>query len=694
MCFDIEPDARAPKGRKPEPVAGFEKLFPAVRSMRDRLEAASGRPTTFTWCWRIDPQIAEIYGAATWLVDRYERELTDLAVAGDEFGVHPHSWRWEGRWVSDNADPDWVSHCIDVGLEGYEKSFGEPSRVYKHGDNFMSNAVARQLDDAGVAVDVSLVPGMPAARRLSPAEETTGWLPDTRTVPSHVYRPARDDFRLPDRTRHDGLVLMPETTGVTLAFQPVNGRVVPTGWYEPLVLWLEPEHFREMLQVRLDAPSLTHLLFGVRTDTVLHPGHWANVEANQAELGRQLRGRHQWCTASAGADLALARLRHLDGGPPETLEQSESRARLWLRGTADPGYRERVDLDRLDLDEGHPLVRAAPLPALSRVSVVIPVFEGRRHLRSAIESVAAQTEPPEQLVIVIDGSDNEDLGFLDGLTTPFSVRVVHQANAGQSAARNAGVNVATGEFLAFLDQDDLWHPEHLRALTRPLLEDPAVVWSYCDFDEIEADGQFVTRRYLREHGIEHPKHTLASCVARDLMVLPSASLLRREAFERLGGFDETLRGYEDDDLYIRMFRSGALFAFVPEALTFYRVHRGGGSAGRQFGESRRRFSEKLQAALPDDPRTGRYYFCDLIVPRFFGASLDDYVRSVSARDWSAASQDLDDLMHFGRLRRDRAQIQWKLALVRHPRLFRRMLRLHDQLPRGLRVTRNPRVRLR
>ena len=171
LCFDIEPDARAPKGRRPEPREGFEKLVPLVTTMRDRLASASGQSTAFTWCLRIDPQIAEIYGSSTWLADRYERELTELGDAGDEFGIHPHSWRWQGRWVSDAADPDWVSHCIDVGLDGYRQTFGRPCRVHKHGDNFMSTAVARQLDEAEVAVDLSIVPGMPAARGLSPGEE-------------------------------------------------------------------------------------------------------------------------------------------------------------------------------------------------------------------------------------------------------------------------------------------------------------------------------------------------------------------------------------------------------------------------------------------------------------------------------------------------------------------------------------------
>ena len=195
-------------------------------------------------------------------------------------------------------------------------------------------------------------------------------------------------------------------------------------------MWLEPERFREMLRVRLGAPTLTHLLFCVRTDTVLHPDHWANVEANQTELARQLHGRHRWCTGSEGSQLAFARLRSLDGSSPKSPEDVESRARLWLRRTADPGFQERVDLHTLDLDDDRALVRSSPLPAQSRVSVIIPVYDGRRHLRSAIESIVGQTEPPEQLVIVVDGSDAEDLDFLDGLIAPFSVRVVHQANSG------------------------------------------------------------------------------------------------------------------------------------------------------------------------------------------------------------------------------------------------------------------------
>ncbi len=327
------------------------------------------------------------------------------------------------------------------------------------------------------------------------------------------------------------------------------------------------------------------------------------------------------------------------------------------------------------------------------MSAILPVFDGGRYLRGAVESLANQTEPPDELVVVNDGSPASDLDFLDFLAAPFSIRVVHQSNAGQSAARNAGVRVASGELVAFLDQDDRWQPEHLAALCRPLRDDPDVVWSYSDFDEIDTDGQVVTRRYLGEHRVEHPKQTLRACIERDLMVLPSASVLRRDAFEQLGGFDATLRGYEDDDLYVRVFRAGGRFAFTPEALTLYRVHSDVDSATRRFAESRLRFSAKLRDSIVDDRRLGRYYFSDHIVPRFFDASLDDYLRAVSFEDWDAAARSYEDLVAFNRLRRRRVP-RWKLRVLRHPRTFRRLLVAHERLPRPLRITKNPILQLR
>ena len=278
--------------------------------------------------------------------------------------------------------------------------------------------------------------------------------------------------------------------------------------------------------------------------------------------------------------------------------------------------------------------------------------------------------------------------------TPWPVRVLRQDNAGQSAARNRGVGASQGEFIAFLDQDDRWHPEHLANLAAAMAPDPEVGWVYSDFDEIDGEGQVVTRNFLREVGVPNPKATLASCVGRDLMVLPSASLIRRAALDGVGGFDERLVGYEDDDLFVRVFRAGWRHTFVDHSTLSFRIHGVSSSADQRFAESRQRYAEKLAAALPDDVRMRRYYLRDMIAPRFFETCLDDYVRACSQRDWTAADRALAGMNYFARLRPSSFRLRWKMRWVQSPRFFRRLVRLNDALPTGLRFVRHPGVTLR
>lgn len=336
---------------------------------------------------------------------------------------------------------------------------------------------------------------------------------------------------------------------------------------------------------------------------------------------------------------------------------------------------------------------------MARVSVILPVFNGRRFLLDAVRSVLAQSLPPCELIVVDDGSTDGSLAELEGFleetpATPFPVRVLRQANAGQSAARNLAARQAEGEYLAFLDQDDHWHPQHLEKLVEPLEESSAVGWVYCDFDEMDFNGNLVTRAFLCVHKVPNPKRTIYECVASDLMVLPSASVLRRTAFEQAGGFDEALSGYEDDDLFVRFFRLGWEHVFVDRALLRFRVHSHGSSTSRRFIDSRMRYAEKLVAILPDDKRMLRYYIQDAIAPRFFLTSLDDYVRACSERDWDGARLALRAVSHFGRMRRQGVRLRWKMLWIRHPRLFRLLVAFNDRLPHAVRFVRNPTVTLR
>ena len=330
-----------------------------------------------------------------------------------------------------------------------------------------------------------------------------------------------------------------------------------------------------------------------------------------------------------------------------------------------------------------------------RISAILPVFNGRRFLLGAVRSVLAQSLPPCELIVVDDGSTDGSLEELDNLPpAPFPVRVLRQANAGQSAARNAAAREATGEYLAFLDQDDAWYPRHLEELVAPLAADPAVGWAYCDFDEMDLDGHLVTRAFMRAQGVEHPKRTIYDCVSGDLMVLPSASVMRRDAFEQADGFDESLCGYEDDDLFVRFFRLGWDHVFVDRPLLRFRIHAASSSTSSRFLDSRARYAAKLAAILPDDSRMLRYYVSEAIAPRFFLTSLDDYVRACSARDWEGARLALGSVNHFAALRRRSQLLRWKLLWIQRPRLFRLLLAFNDRLPYRTRFIRNPTVTLR
>src|SRR6476660_1471039 len=103
------------------------------------------------------------------------------------------------------------------------------------------------------------------------------------------------------------------------------------------------------------------------------------------------------------------------------------------------------------------------------VSVIIPVYNGTCYLRAALESVFAQTYRPFEVIVVDDGS-LDDSGVI--AQSFDDVRYIHQENQGVAAARNNGIEVARGEFLAFLDQDDLWTPEKLKLQMGHLLSDP------------------------------------------------------------------------------------------------------------------------------------------------------------------------------------------------------------------------------
>ncbi|MHB8240383.1 MAG: glycosyltransferase family 2 protein [Solirubrobacteraceae bacterium] len=195
------------------------------------------------------------------------------------------------------------------------------------------------------------------------------------------------------------------------------------------------------------------------------------------------------------------------------------------------------------------------------VSVVIPVHGGERFIAEALDSVAAQSHTPVETIVVDDGSPDASAQLASGRP---GVRVLRQAHRGVAAARNAGVAGARGELIAFLDQDDLWQPSKLALQVALLSARPEIDIALTHVEMV-----------LHEGTPRPPWMTWETDVQPGY--LPSAWLVRRAAFERVGGFDSQYQVACDADWLARAKDCGLQSEMLAEALVRWRIHGANGS---------------------------------------------------------------------------------------------------------------------
>lgn len=288
--IDVEPDGREVDRAAPD-WRGTVEFFKKLPELRDRLSRIAGQPVVFNWFVRADPQVEIAHGHAGWALQEFAADWKAALAAGDEIGLHMHPWRWDdarSRWVQDHADAEWMTHCLRMALETYQNHFGHPAGSYRGGDHFFNDAVARQLEEAGVRVDYSLEQ-LPESERLVPYELGTGVIPDMSRVPHHAYRPSTADFRIPDPAKREGLGLMPLTSYA-------GGILYP---------WLKPELFERGLDLLLrDTSGLSHLALVGRTSLAAAPS-WEPLVANAETLARRAaEGKLEFTTATKAWDQA------------------------------------------------------------------------------------------------------------------------------------------------------------------------------------------------------------------------------------------------------------------------------------------------------------------------------------------------------------------------------------------------------
>jgi glycosyltransferase involved in cell wall biosynthesis len=267
-------------------------------------------------------------------------------------------------------------------------------------------------------------------------------------------------------------------------------------------------------------------------------------------------------------------------------------------------------------------------PDLSIVAI-IPLYNGAQWIETTIRSVFAQTVQPDEFLVVDDGSTDDGPAIVERLAHERPITLLRKPNGGQSAARNYGVAHSKSALIALLDHDDRWYPNHLEALRRAFEKHEGLPlgWVYSDFDDIDGNGKLIDRAFIANGPWENPKRRFNVILRQGLIIQPSATLISRAAFEAVSGFDERLAGYEDDDLFLRMFRESFDNVYVPYPTSQWRIHSSSCGASDRMDNSLRYYIKKLLAAFPDDPWRGCYYARDMIAPRFITTWLQMYVRA-------------------------------------------------------------------
>jgi glycosyl transferase family 7 (putative galactosyltransferase) len=161
---------------------------------------------------------------------------------------------------------------------------------------------------------------------------------------------------------------------------------------------------------------------------------------------------------------------------------------------------------------------------------------------------------------------------------------------------------------------------------------------------------------------EHPKRNILRCLSENMLITPGCSLITRSAFEAVGGFDERLSGYEDDDLFLRLFRAGYDNIFLERSLSQWRIFEGSSGHSHRMYVSAMIYMNKLVEAFPDDKFRGHHYARDLIGPRFVNTFMMIYARSVRNRNMSQCREAVEHMKQVLPLLCWRTQIPLRLML--------------------------------
>ena len=249
-------------------------------------------------------------------------------------------------------------------------------------------------------------------------------------------------------------------------------------------------------------------------------------------------------------------------------------------------------------------VTISAAPSDPRVSVLIPAFNAAPFIEATITSVLQQTFTDFEVLVIDDGSNDDTAAAVQRATARDSrVRLMVQDNVGLSATRNRGVAASRGALIAFLDHDDVWHPDKLSLQVALMDARPGVGVVSCYSALIDRHHRCLGWRF----GGDANGNVYHEMLEWDIVSGGSVALVRRDALDAVGPFDDTLRIREDWDMWIRLARR-ELYATVPRVLVGYT--RAGENSSRDYARMTEEGTRVLDKVLHGDPGfLPRYRFC-------------------------------------------------------------------------------------
>ena len=212
---------------------------------------------------------------------------------------------------------------------------------------------------------------------------------------------------------------------------------------------------------------------------------------------------------------------------------------------------------------------------MPKVSVVIPCYNCECIVGDAIDSVESQTCDDWEIIVVDDGSSDNTVDYIKAFYK--NARVREQANAGPAAARNTGIREAEGEYIAFLDSDDIWLPKKLARQVNVLDDDPNVGLVFCDGYLWHPTKSTSCSPVMAESYVRPPIRPSLDLMFKINMIPTSSAMFRRKLVETVGFMDEQLRIGEDFEFFLRLAAKQDTF-YMPDPLMAYRIHSGNTSS--------------------------------------------------------------------------------------------------------------------